>query len=344
LGTVSLADGARVHWWILNPDATSDVHWSRGHSAALFQDEIYDALEANPHRIRLQAFGVIFSSRQVAVYVEPSGDVTATMARDSLRLGGDPLPWEAWGRSFREDVPAAIVELERSVREQASSTDHSRSIRDRLRQYEDLFKITAWRPAEDGTETAWGESPSGAGNKRSPEGRAKHNGSDGAGAHPQSGGTRKRDYLAGLDDDGVPAERITPGRDIPKVEWVSFSTTSQPPDRAAEYVRDQNTIYANSDFRVFTDMSVRLADEYVGAPEELHESIVSVVEEWYGQVLVESVLRSWNFEHERAWQDADYEKLVSPEALTMAVLPFTFMFAKLKQAIHTRIGRPPTGI
>jgi hypothetical protein len=55
-------------------------------------------------------------------------------------------------------------------------------------------------------------------------------------------------------------------------------------------------------------------------------------------VLVEAVLRSWSFEHEAPWQRQQYDQLTSPEALTLAVLPFTFVHEKIKGSVRTRLG------
>lgn len=334
-GRVTLQDGAVAHWWILREGANSDVHVSRGHTAALFQAELYDMADANGHRVRLQPFGILYSSKRVAIYIEPRGDVTATVARDSLRIAGEPLPWDAWGASFKSQLPAAIVDLENEIRDSASKADHNRAIKDRLKQFKDLFKITAWKVHENGSERAWGSSPSG-GQDRTGTGTGRKGRS---GQDPGGRGTSRTDYLSIIDPDGVAASEVNPKRDLPKVHWVAFSKTDGPADRAAEYVREENEIFANTEFRVFSDMIDRFVDE-VGASDDAQVELVQdTVREWYEQVLTEAVIRSWNFEHEQMWQDSEYRQLVSPESLTMAVLPFTFLLGRIRQGIGVKIGR-----
>ena len=80
------------------------------------------------------------------------------------------------------------------------------------------------------------------------------------------------------------------------------------------------------------------AEEPGGIHDDAPSEIREAVREWYEQMLVEAVLRSWSFEHEAPWQRQQYEQLTSPEALTLAVLPFTFVHEKIKGSVRTRLG------
>jgi hypothetical protein len=334
--TVVLPDGAEVFWWILEENANSDVYLSRGHTAALFQRELYEVTEGNSHRMRMQAFGVLYSHKRLVVYIKPpEAGLTATTARDGLRISGGSLPWDEWGEAFKARMPPEIKELERKVREAFSEEDHSKSIKERLRQYRKLFKITAFRVQADGSERAVGESPSGGGGG---DGRGGGGGTPGGSGGTEGGsGTRRRDYRSLRDRSGDNSRVVSPNRDIPDIDWIKFSTTDYPTDRAAVYARSENKVLANSEFRVFADMTDRFCDE-VGASEPEAQRIISeAVREWYGQVLVEAVVRSWNFEHEEKWQGQDYEHLTSPEALTMAILPFSFLDGRIRQVVNTRL-------
>jgi len=336
LGELDLSDGAKVRWFIIREDHNSqDIYFNSGHSGAIFQSEIYDLLDGNPHRIRLQSFGILYSAKRLALFIEPSGDVTATVSRTALTIGGEPLPWEAWGREFREKIPLPIAALERSVRDAAGEQDPTKSIRERLQPYRQLFKVTSWREHEQGRERASGKAPSGGG----PSGRESvGDGPWGTGDYEGGRGTARRDYLSLLDPEGVPADRMHFDRDIPEIRWVKFSQTGHPEDRAAVYVREKNIIFANSEFRVFGDMINRVVDQHgIASSDEEVKIVREVVHEWYGQVLVESVIRSWNFEHEVKWQDKDYDQLISPESLTMAVLPFTFIDSRIRQVVGTKL-------
>jgi hypothetical protein len=82
----------------------------------------------------------------------------------------------------------------------------------------------------------------------------------------------------------------------------------------------------------------QFTEELGGMHDDAPAEIRDAVREWYEQVLVEAVLRSWSFEHEAPWQRQEYDQLTSPEALTLAVLPFTFVHEKIKGSVRTRLG------
>lgn len=69
-GKVTLTD-ADAFWWIINEDVDRDSgHNAPGrHVAALFQDELYEMVMGRAGLARLQAFGAIFGSERVVIYV-----------------------------------------------------------------------------------------------------------------------------------------------------------------------------------------------------------------------------------------------------------------------------------
>ena len=70
-------------------------------------------------------------------------------------------------------------------------------------------------------------------------------------------------------------------------------------DRAAKYLPQANTIQANADFRVFTDMVARWRKFYGHVPSA--EAVVEAVcKEWFQQQLVEAVIESAGFA--QVWQ------------------------------------------
>lgn len=340
-------DGAVAHWWILDEElkgGAHEVNLNRGHTAALFQAELYDVIDQQRHRVQMQSFGVLYAAKRIALYVEPTAEgVAANTSRSSLTIRGSELDWESWGRQFAAHLPREIQELEREIRDASTERDHAKSIEERLRRYKHLWKVTSWRANQLGAERATGEAPSGATRGDS---ASNHHGSENALAPqplgsdaPGGRGTSRSDYLSLLEDDGRPAERVNPKREIPKVDWVDFERgDDRPRDRAAEYVRPQNVIFANTRFRVFTDMIERFTVDFGGVHEDAPDQIRDAVREWYEQVLIEAVLRSWNFEHQAPWQSQQYEELTSPEALTLAVLPFSFVHEKIKGTVRSRLG------
>ncbi|GAA2027576.1 ATP-binding protein [Pseudokineococcus marinus] len=342
-GQVDL-DGARAHWWIL-PEKTSgneDVYLTRGQSGALFQDELYEVTTGNTHRVRTQNFGILFAAKRIALYLEPTGPVAADLSRNTLRIGGTPLPWEDWAAQFRAKPPEQIARLEAAVRDATDGSDAS-TVKERVQRYKHLWRVTAWRPTPTGQERASGTAPSGAGDRTETTTGTRGDGTRPVGGTGTTGaggaGTKRSDYAGLADTDGTPATRVHPDRDLPDIVWVDFDEADdRPADRAAEYVRTSNVIFANRSFRVVQDAITRLAADY-GGGEEVQQIAREQVHDWYAQVFVEAVIRSWSFEHQTPWRERDYENLTSPEALTLAALPFTLLEGVLKQGMRIRAGR-----
>ena len=156
-GTVKLT-GAKARWWILRDDSslTADRTYieSAGHTAAIYQNELYEMRNGHAGTARLQQFGVVFGFRRVVIYVEPwSGArrlITSNTTRSHLLLNNEPLPWDTWASEFRKRMP---TELEQFVEEQgakAADTDHAKTVQRRLNKIIDLFKPHRYRRAADG--------------------------------------------------------------------------------------------------------------------------------------------------------------------------------------------------
>src|SRR3989441_1187349 len=156
-GQVELAD-ATAHWWILKDEPAisnnSGFIESAGHMAALYQNELYELATARAGMSRLQQFGVTFGYRYVVIYMEPhdegAGTLTTSTSRTSLLIRNEPLPWADWAAEFREKLPDEIAELVAEKAAGAANTDHGKSIRDRLKEIIDLFKLSRYRPTPGG--------------------------------------------------------------------------------------------------------------------------------------------------------------------------------------------------
>src|SRR4029079_17206587 len=91
--------------------------------------------------------------------------------------------------------------------------------------------------------------------------------------------------------DGTPSEKSATDP-FPIVKWVSIETGTRTADdgmedKAATFIRNQNTLLVNADFRVFADMQTRLAKEKdVGAGPSLREIVKEIVHQWFEQALV----------------------------------------------------------
>jgi hypothetical protein len=340
-GMVALTN-ATVRWWILKEkvdDSGSNV--SGGHVGALYDDELYEMAIGRPGVARLQSFGVIFGYNRVVLYVEPTqtanGDLTANTARTHLLIDGQPLPWSDWAAEFRERIPEPIIKLMDTVAAGASTTENANSIRERLKQIRDLFKFSRYRPTPDGKHTI-DDSFTNTGGEDQDGGASGDGGSKGRNKH--KGGRAGDIYALFADVGSTPAEEVG-GFSDPIVKWVSVRDGSRTgdflEDRAAKFLPQANTIQANADFRVFTDMTSRWQKFYINTP-ATGPVVESVVKEWFQQQLVETVLGALALRKSGNWSEQEVEALWSEEALTSAVLPRYHIDQQIKRALGSKIG------
>jgi len=151
--------GARAKWWILRtePALGNNSGWieSSGHIAALYKDELYEMASGRSGQTKLQQFGIIFGYRQVVIYIEPipvnGVRLTTNTARTELLMNSLALPWSDWAAEFRAKLPQEIATYMEAIASKSADTDHSKSIRERLKTMLDLFKISRYRPALNGS-------------------------------------------------------------------------------------------------------------------------------------------------------------------------------------------------
>jgi hypothetical protein len=289
---------------------------------------------------RLQSFGVIFGYPRVVIYVEPeqdqNGGLTANTARTHLLIDGQPLPWADWASEFRGKMPEPITRLMEKVAAGAANTENANSIRERLKQIRELFRFTRYRPTPDGKHLI-DDDVANTGGKS--QGGTRNGGSrSGSGS---SGSGRAGDIYALFADTGqIPAEEVG-GFTDPIVKWVSVLDGSRSTDfledRAAKYLPQVNTIQANADFRVFTDMANRWKRFYSQAP-TAGPVVDSIVKEWFQQQLVETVLGALALRKSGNWSEQEIESLWSEDALTSAVLPRYHVDQSIKRALGSKLG------
>jgi hypothetical protein len=336
-GSVTLT-GAEARWWILNDDKVlsqqSGSFATAGHVAALYRDELYEMQTGRAGVARLQQFGVLFGSGRVVLYLEPAGDVGTNTARTQLLIGRDPLPWADWAAEFRSKMP---TEIERHMEEVVSPTpdaDRKTAIRERLKRIEDLIKLDRYRRTPSG-DVLVGDEDQGAGGASSPS-RERGSGTARSGG---VGGRAGSVYALFIQEEGDPADP-TRGSVYPRVDWVSVENGKREPgdldDRAARYLHDQNRLLINADFRVFTQMIDRWTGRYGGGA-TARQTVTDVVQEWFEQALVETVLSAQSIGG-RMWTVDDVKALLSEEALTAVVLPRYHIDNAVTRALGSKLG------
>ncbi len=349
-GSASL-DAATAHWWIIgehdeeNTDPISKYSGhleARGHTAALYQNELYELTTRRAGMSRLQQFGITFGYDRVVIYVEPTSDprLTTNTARTTLLLGNEPLPWDEWAAEFRQKLPKELKAFVESRAPDASGADHLKNIRERLKAILDLYKVSRYRPAAAGSFRINSDELTRGG--RPASGEETRNVTDTPRVREQSGNTGKDGNVYALFErkGGSPGEKVQP--DIfPKVSWVSAEDGSRSndfiEDRAAKYLQDQNYLQINADFRVFRDMTKHLMQNYQQVPAA--EPVVrDSVHAWFEQALVEAVIGIQALRNSKYWSSEEIVKALSEESLTACVMQRYHIYLAAKRELGSKIG------
>lgn len=342
--------GATAHWWILTDDnalsQNSGFVESSGHVAALYKDELYELQTARSGMARLQQFGVILGYKRVVIYVEPLPDkaikLTSNTARTSLMINSEPLPWADWAAEFREKMPNEVSEIVKGYHNASAAEDSTKSIRERLKQISDLFKVSRYKPSPDGSVTIDLDAIARGGKSRSSDYTPKGN----PGTSSTKAGAAGGAYSANLKKDGVPGHE-TPQEPFPEPEtfWVTAKDGSRVSpdleDRAARFLLDQNRLLINGDFRVFTDMIDKFNRELGGTP-AVNDIVTAAVRTWFQQTLEETVIGIQALQKSREWSTEDIAKATSMEALTAAVMPRWHVYTSVKRELGSKLGKIQT--
>jgi hypothetical protein len=289
----------------------------------------------------LQSFGIVFGYNRIVIYIEPSlsddAEVGSNTARSNLLFNGEPLPWADWAEEFRERMPQEIRDHMESVASASKLNAHNDSIKERLPQIQELYKLSRYRPTKDGSLSIDPATSVAGGVPDDREGGSKSHQKTRSGSR---GGKTGNVYSLFLSDSGLPGEETRPDP-FPKVRWISVSDRTREigdqEDRAARYLESENLLLINADFRVFTDMIDRWIKQYsdtTGAKTTIEE----VVREWFEQSLVEAVMSSNALRDAQQWNLDHIRNLLSEEGLTAAVLPRWHIEQSIRRTLGTRLG------
>jgi hypothetical protein len=353
---VKVISGASVHWWILKDEPArgnnSGFIESSGHIAALYQGELYERMTGRAGTARLQQFGITFGAQFVVLYVEPKpigiSQLTTNTARTAILLNDDVLPWEEWAEDFRNALPADLAKFVEEKSAGAASSDHTRSIKDRLKDIMQLYRVSRYRPnaagqfrADKDSAANLTSSADSAGLNRGSGGSRDQDTATGAGGTGRRQGDKGNIYHLFEKKDGVTADKVKVDP-FPETKWISVADGTRDvgeiEDRAARYLKEQNLLLINADFRVFADM-INHFWEQLGRQAGTREAVQDTVRGWFEQAIVETILGVQALRNSKEWSIEDIEKALSEEALTAAVLQRYHVNVAVKRELGSRFGK-----
>ena len=345
-GVVELTN-ARAYWWIfkVSVDKNSGHNAPGGHVAALYQNELYEMAIGRAGLARLQAFGVIFGSDRVAIYVEPipspEKPVTSNTARTHLLVSDEPLVWADWASEFRSKMPAELEHLQEEIGARTDEMDYKKAISERLKQIRDLLRFARFRPSKDGEHAIDTRKSDVCAANRQLHLMGTIFNSRSSQDSGNKGGNAGNIYAL-FAEAGIAKGNSTEFNNEPDPQWVSIEDgTRTPPDldeRAAKFLVSQNKLLINADFRVFTGMIDRWTSIYSNVP-GARTTVKETVREWFTQQLIEAVMSAKALSGTGLWSMPELEKLWSEDALTAAVLPRWHIDQSIKRMLGHRLGR-----
>lgn len=347
-----LLTAATAHWWILDDRGGTkgpSAFVEGGHVAALFGDELYEMTnQGRASYAMLAGFGVIFGQSRVVIYVEPKGapghQVRTNAARTHLIINRQPLPWADWASEFRAKMPDEIRSMMEEIASNSEAKDHKQSIKERLKPLRDLFKLSRYRPSDDGDVIT--DPARRTGGQVRPRTLPLPDPEDGSRVPrppreiPRRGGNAGDVFTMFLTTRGQRAQEVT-NDDYPEVSWISKADKTREEgvleDRAAQYIAGLNMLQINGDFRVFRDMVKRWTDAYREVP-GAERVIEDEMREWFEQALVEVVLGMRALRGSLLWSEDDTNTALSAESLTAVVLQRYHVDMALRRSLGTKLG------
>lgn len=337
-GRVQLSD-AVVHWWILESDRSGHGReYIIGHTGCVHQNEMFDL--ADGRSSRAHGFGVIFGREDVVLYVEPSSGYTQDTTRTRLRqIDGSELPWARWYDEFRSKLPPELDEFMKKRMNAAENKSHSDSIRERLKNIREFFKISRYKASKSGNQFADPESET-TGKTGSVTATVTRSGGGYRRAEGGKGpGVLDELLLSVRKESGVSVVQLNPDQ-FPEVKWISIMDKTRAidelDDRAAEYIEKDNLIVANADFQGITDIVKYFVAQFSDI-DDIGTAVREEVQEAFEQQLIEVVTGALSFKNRPKWNPDQFASAVSQEALTAAVMTRYHLINQIRRSLGNRL-------
>ena len=109
-------------------------------------------------------------------------------------------------------------------------------------------------------------------------------------------------------------------------------------DKAAVFRKEQNKVFANSEYAGFVDSIDHFKKEFSNIDEKI---IIRAVHDTFGAQLMETVAGIMALEKRPHWAGKPFENAISPEALSVAVSARMHFFKYIKKQIVDQFKNQP---
>jgi len=339
-GSVKI-NGAIIHWWVLDElDNPRPEFPSVSHTASLYQNELYDYQENNKTNLtRLHRFGIVQLVKRVVIYAAPTGkNVTTDPSRSFLSVGSaEKIPWDDWGDQFAANMPEELRKMEEEASEKATDEDMDKAAASMLKKWMKNFEIPKFRIEDDAElevsspDDIGGTPQTGNSDGSRPgEGESEPN-PDGEKGHKFS------DFIKRKGTKGTEAK----GQDIiPKVEWVSPDDQPHLEDRAGEYIRQQNRLLINKEFRGFTTLIDTVLAEKGGNKPGARATVEEMAKLHYQVSICETIIRVQMLKKGgKTWKQEEVDGALSDVSLTASVMSHKLLHDRIATSVGHRLGK-----
>lgn len=338
---------ATVHWWLLSEEIVKGGKtWNnRGHVAAIYQGELYDARCGAGRVSALKDFGIYAGHGRIVIYVEPNSVLKANTPRTTLILVGNrQIDYAEIGAAFAEEMPDELS-LYMAGQVSAEKGDHRKAIKKNLKEVEEALKLARYRRSKKGCFDNYDEDFGGV---SSPSSVASERARASTQAFRDEGtGRIGKDYLRKAQEE---RERQLQGQrtdsdPMPRIVWDETGSTV-PAGRAATYTKATHVVTASVKFGFFRDIVEWCFDDAHSRAisdiddETLRSICVDEVKRWFEQALTEAVVVLRPLAHDEKWGPSIFETGLSDEGLTAAVVSHRWhMMSAIKRGMAGRLGR-----
>ena len=138
---------------------------------------------------------------------------------------------------------------------------------------------------------------------------------------------------------GKPGKETKTDDSIPKVEWVTPETQPHLEDRAAQYIRQQNRLLINRDFRGFTSIIDSVLAEKGENKPGAKAAIEEVAKLHYQVSICETIIRVQMLKKGgKTWKQEEIDGALSEVALTAAVMSHKLLHDRISHSVGHKLG------